>query len=216
MTHHSKNFSQLYDEVMYLPDTLFLKFRRSRLLKNLSGTVLEVGVGTGINFRHYGNNTTVIGIEPSPHMLAKAEKRKAALPFPNRFILHNIGCGYPEMKNLIEPKSLDAVVCTLVLCTVPEPEQAISNFMKWLKPGGGLLILEHIKAKHRMGAKLQDLFNPMWQKMAEGCQLNRTTDILIAESGFELVREEHFWLGMPFYEAEFKKPEKNTRFDILG
>lgn len=206
MVHHSKIFSQLYDEIMYLPDTIFLKFRRKRLLKELSGTVLEVGVGTGTNFRHYSNNATIIGIEPSPYMFAKAKKRKASLPFPNRFILHNIGCGYPEMKDLIEPESLDAVVCTLVLCTIPEPEQAISNFMKWLKPGGQLILLEHIRAHHRMGAKLQHLFNPMWEKMAEGCQLNRATDILLAESRFKLVREKYFWLGMPFYEAEFRKP----------
>lgn len=206
MVHHSKIFSQLYDEIMYLPDTIFLKFRRKRLLKELSGTILEVGVGTGTNFRHYSNNTTIIGIEPSPYMFAKAKKRKVALPFPNRFILHNIGCGYPEMKDLIEPESLDAVVCTLVLCTIPEPEQAISNFMKWLKPGGQLLLLEHIRAHHRTGAKLQHLFNPMWKKMAEGCQLNRATDILLAESRFEPVREKYFWLGMPFYEAEFRKP----------
>ncbi len=208
MVRYSKNFSQLYDEVMYLPDKIFLKFRRKRLLSGLSGKILEVGVGTGTNFQHYNNDTEVIGIEPSPYMFTKAENRKNRLPFPNRFTLHNIGCGYSEMQGLIQPESLDAVVCTLVLCTVPEPQKALTNFMKWLKPGGRLIILEHVRAHHRVGIKAQNLLNPAWERLAEGCQLNRPTDILLAESGFQLVREEYFWLGLPFYEAEFKKPEK--------
>lgn len=205
MVHYSKKFSELYDSVMYLPDKIFLHFRRKRLLSKLSGKILEVGVGTGINFQYYGNKVEVIGIEPSPYMFAKAENRKNKLPFPHRFTLHNIGCGYPEMKDLIQTESLDAVVCTLVLCTVPEPEKALSNFMKWLKPGGKLLILEHILSHHRAAAKLQNMINPAWEKFAEACQLNRPTDKFIKESGFIPVREKYFWLGMPFYEAEFKK-----------
>ncbi len=210
MARYSKKFSQLYDEVMYLPDTIFLKIRRKRLLKGLAGKILEVGVGTGTNFQHYSNNSEVVGIEPSPYMFAKAENRKNRLPFPNRFTLHNIGCGDSEMKDLIQPESLDAVVCTLVLCTIPEPEKALSSFMKWLKPGGRLVVLEHIRAHRLAGMKIQNLFNPVWEKLAEGCQLNRATDILLAESGFELVRENRFWLGMPFYEAELKKAGKDT------
>lgn len=214
MVHYSKKFSELYDSVMYLPDKIFLHFRRKRLLSKLSGKTLEVGVGTGINFQYYGNNVEVIGIEPSPYMFAKAENRKNKLAFPKRFTLHNIGCGYPEMKDLIQTESLDAVVCTLVLCTVPEPEKALSNFMKWLKPGGKLLILEHILSHHRTAAKLQNMINPAWEKFAEACQLNRPTDRLIKESGFILIREKYFWLGMPFYEAEFKKPENEE--DVIS
>lgn len=205
MVHYSKKFSQLYDEVMYLPDKIFLRFRRKRLLSGLSGKILEVGVGTGANFQHYNNDVEVIGIEPSPYMFAKAENRKNKLRFANRFTLHNIGCEYSEMNNLIQPESLDAVVCTLVLCTLPDPEKALSNFMKWLKPGGKILILEHIQSHHRVGTTLQNLANPAWEKFAEGCQLNRPTDKFIKESGFILVREKYFWLGMPFYEAEFTK-----------
>jgi len=202
----SRKFGAAYDYFMYFPERFFLKSRRVRLISNLSGRILEVGVGTGVNFQYYSNDVELTGIEPSPYMMFYAEKKRDLLFFPDRFTIHNIGCGYSEMEKLIKPLSLDAVVCTLVLCTIPNPEEALANFMKWLKPGGRLLILEHIKAHSHMAGKLQDVINPVWEKMAEGCQLNRRTDKLLDESSFKLVREERFNIGMPFYEAEFKKP----------
>lgn len=205
---YGRNFSKLYNAAMYIPEEIFLRPKRSRLLSGLSGKILEVGVGTGTNFRYYGYDVEIIGIEPSPYMISKAEERKKKLPFPNRFMLHNIGCGYSEMKSLIRPDSLDAVVCTLVLCTIPDPGTAMAHFMKWLKPGGRLLILEHVQSHHPVGVKLQNLLNSTWEKLGEGCQLNRPTDRLLAESGFNPIREKYFWLGVPFYEAEFEKPEK--------
>lgn len=208
MPHHSKKFGQIYDPVMYLPEELFLSRRRKKLLSGVSGKVFEVGVGTGINLKYYPHDIELTGIEPSPHMLAKADKRKRSLPHPERFTLHNIGCSYPEIEKMFQADSLDVIVCTLVLCTIPEPEKALKNFLKWLKPGGRLLILEHIRSHHRAGTKLQNLVNPTWEKLAEGCQLNRPTDRLIKESGFHLVREKYFWLGIPFYEAEFRKPQR--------
>jgi SAM-dependent methyltransferase len=110
-------------------------------------------------------------------MMPRAEKKKEVLLFPNKITLLNIGCGYPEMEKLIEPDSLDAVVCTLVLCTIPDPARALKNFMRWLKPGGKLLILEHIRSHNPSNGKLQDLLNPMWRKVADGCHLNRPTDL---------------------------------------
>ncbi len=203
---HSKTFGSSYDNFMYLLEKLYLKQRRSRLISGLSGNILEIGVGTGVNFEHYSNDIQLIGIEPSPHMMPYAEKRREVLLFPNRITLHSIGCGYPEMEQLVLPESLDAVVCTLVLCTIPEPEKALRNYMKWLKPGGKLVILEHIKSHRHLAGKLQDFLNPLWSKMAEGCQLNRPTDKLLAQSGFQLLREERFTVFLPFYEAEYVKP----------
>lgn len=203
----NRNFGASYDYFMYFLEKYFLKSRRARLISGLSGKILEVGVGTGVNFEHYSNDTELTGIEPSPYMMPHAERKKDLLLLPNRFTLHNIGCGYPEMEKLIEAGSLDAVVCTLVLCTIPDPERALTNFMKWLKPGGRLLILEHIRAHNHMAGKIQDIFNPVWEKMAEGCQLNRPTDKMLAKSGFRLLREGRFNIGIPFYEAEYEKPQ---------
>ena len=205
MAGFSKAAANFYDSVLYLPDYLFLKKKRQRLITQLSGKILEVGCGTGLNFKHYSNTVEVVGIEPAAYMLKKAEKRVQRLPSPHRFTLHLLGCGDPETEKLFQPESLDAVVCTLVLCTIPDPERAIYNFTTWLKPGGKLLVLEHIRSHKPNGARLQNLFTPAWKNMAGGCHLNRPTDILLKKSGLKLVREKHFWLGMPFYEAEFEK-----------
>lgn len=205
---YKRIFGAVYDSFMSSTEKTHLKSRRARLLSGLSGKVLEVGVGTGANFEHYSEDIELIGIEPSPYMIPRAKKKKEVLLFPNKITLLNIGCGYPEMEKLVEPDSLDAVVCTLVLCTVPDPSRALENFMKWLKPGGKLVILEHIRSHYPSRGKLQDFLNPVWEKVADGCQLNRPTDQLLSGSGFQLLREERFKIGIPFYEAEYVRPTK--------
>jgi SAM-dependent methyltransferase len=199
----SRIFGITYDRFMSGIEKRHLRVRRARLLSPLKGRVLEVGVGTGINFEHYNGDIEVMGIEPSPYMMPQAVKRREVLLFPDKITLHNVGCSYPEMEVLVEPASLDAVVCTLVLCTIPDPARALANFKKWLKPGGKLVVIEHIRSHNHLKGRMQDLANPIWELVAEGCQLNRSTDILILQSGFTLVREEYFRIAIPFYEAEY-------------
>jgi len=151
----------------------------------------------------YNGDIEVLGIEPSPYMMPQAHKRREVLLFPDKITLHHVGCSYPEMEVLVEPASLDAVVCTLVLCTIPDPGRALANFKKWLKPGGKLVVIEHIRSHNHLKGRMQDLANPIWERVAEGCQLNRATDVLILQSGFSLIHEEHFRIGIPFYEAEY-------------
>jgi SAM-dependent methyltransferase len=203
---YKRFFGAIYDRFMHSIEERKLKTRRARLLSGLSGKVLEIGVGTGTNFEHYNDKIELTGIEPSPFMIRRAEKKRDVLLFPNRITLLKTGCGYPEMEKLIQPGTLDAVVCTLVLCTVPDPIRAMKNFQKWLKPGGRLLILEHIRSHNPSNARFQDMVNPLWKKVADGCNLNRSTDRLLEESGFQLVREERFRIGLPFYEAEYNRP----------
>lgn len=199
-------FGAAYDRFMFFIEKAYLKKRRARLLSGLSGKILEVGVGTGTNFQHYSKEVELIGIEPSPYMMPRAEKKREVLLFPNRITLLEIGCGYSEMEKLIEPASLNAIVCTLVLCTLPDPSRALENFMKWLKPGGKLVILEHIRSHNAVRGKFQDIINPLWMRVADGCHLNRATDRLLGASGFQLLREERFNIGIPFYEAELIRP----------
>ena len=204
---YKRIFGAMYDRFMSSIEESHLDARRSRLLSGLSGKVLEVGVGTGANFQHYNEDIELIGIEPSPYMIPRAKKKKEVLLFPSRITLLEIGCGYPEMEKLIEQASLDAVVCTLVLCTIPDPSKALEKFNIWLKPGGKLVILEHIRSHHHARGKLQDMLNPVWKRVADGCNLNRPTDQLLTDSGFQLIREERFKIGIPFYEAELIKPK---------
>lgn len=201
----SKGFGLGYDHFMHWPEKMVLEKCRKRLLSDLKGKVLEVGVGTGINFKYYHSDIDLIGIEPSPHMLEKAEQRRMELVSPDRFKLHNIGCSYPEMEQLIETESLDAVVVTLVLCTVPEPQKSMAKFYQWLKEGGQLVVLEHIKSHHKIGSALQNMVNPFWGRFGEGCQLNRETDELIDSTNFKLVHRRYFNMGLPFMEAVYQK-----------
>jgi ubiquinone/menaquinone biosynthesis C-methylase UbiE len=203
---YKRLFGAVYDRFMRSLEASHLNERRARLLSGLSGKVLEVGVGTGANFQHYSEDIELIGIEPSPYMIPRAKKKKEVLLFPSRITLLEIGCGYPEMEKLIAKNSLDAVVCTLVLCTIPDPSKALENFNRWLKPGGKLVILEHIRSHNSARGKLQDMLNPVWKRVADGCNLNRPTDRLLADSGFQLIREERFKIGIPFYEAEYIRP----------
>lgn len=190
---------------MHSLEKKYLGARRSRLISALSGRVLEVGVGTGANFKYYKGDIELTGIEPSPYMLSRAKKKRELLLFPSRITLLETGCGYPEMQKLIPDNSLDAVVCTLILCTIPDPEKALENFMKWLKPGGMLVVLEHIRSHQAARGKWQDFLNPLWKIVADGCHLYRPTDRLLISSGFKPVREEYFNIGIPFYEAEYLK-----------
>lgn len=193
---------------MFLLEKWSLGKRRQRLLQDAGGTILEVGVGTGINFQFYQQRQRpyVIGIEPSPYMFERAIKRKEEVTEDMRIVLYPFGCGSAELEQLIQTESLDVVVCTLVLCTIPQPEEAIEQFKRWLKPGGQLIVLEHIRPQSFFLGRITDLMTPGWKKLAEGCHLNRATDHLIEASGFDLVRKEYFRVVIPFFEAVYRKP----------
>lgn len=202
-----KNFLYgiFYDGIMFFPEKIALGKRRRKLISGLSGKVLEVGVGTGVNFIFYNDQVSVTGIEPSETMLSRALKKRKRLKLDSRIELHLTGWGFPEMMELVEENSLDAVVCTLVLCTIPEPEKALEHFKKWLKPGGQLVIMEHIRAHTHFYGKILDAANPYWSKFADGCQLNRSTDIMLTKAGFTMQYETRFNLVLPFYEAVYVK-----------
>jgi len=204
-------YGLFYDGFMFFPEKLYLGKRRRKLISVLRGRILEVGVGTGVNFSFYNDQVVVTGIEPSETMLSRATEKRKRLKLTNRIELLHTGCGLPEMQQLVEENSLDAVICTLVLCTIPEPEKAIAQFKKWLKPGGQLVIMEHIRAHTHLWGKIQDKMNPYWSKFADGCQLNRKTDRILRESGLKLQNEKSFRMVLPFYEAVYIKPETTDK-----
>lgn len=198
-------FSNFYDSFMFLLEKGSLAKRRKRLLQKCSGHILEVGAGTGVNFQYYQHFSHLTAIEPSPYMLEFATRKKNNAPLKEKITLLPIGCGSPELDKLFTENSLDAIVCTLVLCTIPEPEKALQQFVKWLKPNGKLIILEHIRPHQSLSAKITDFLNPSWKKLAEGCNLNRPTDEMLNHSNLQLNRKEYFNLFLPFYEAEYSK-----------
>lgn len=160
-------------------------FRRScqQALSHAHGKVLEVGVGTGANMSYYTPAVTdVVGIEPVDAMLSKARARLEETPPP--FVWQLQRADARELP--FEDASFDSVVAVLVFCTIPNPERAAAEAFRVLKPGGKLVFFEHVVARHAGVARWQHRLNPVWRKMACGCEINRDTRRLFEQVGFQL------------------------------
>ncbi|HHB78724.1 MAG TPA: class I SAM-dependent methyltransferase [Saprospiraceae bacterium] len=186
---YKKIFATFYDPFMVSIEK-GIGPRREALLSPLTGKILDVGCGTGVNFQYFREDAEVIAIEPSSAMLAYAKKKLSQYP---NIKTYNLGVNNPQMEEIVSPKSMDYVVSTLVLCTIPNPKQAIENYKKWLKPTGKLIVLEHIKSENKLFGSMQEILNPVWNGLADGCNLNRHTDEYILEAGFK--PDAHFYSG---------------------
>lgn len=158
-----------------------LKAKRKRLLSSAMGNVLEIGTGAGQNYPYINSNiTSYTAIEPSPTFISMASKNK-------RKLNHNVNIDIIQGKaeNLpFRPFSFDTVICFLVLCTVGNVTESIKQIKKVLKPGGKLLLFEHVLAKDESIAKWQNFLNPMWRHIGCGCNLTRDTLNSINIEGF--------------------------------
>ena len=157
-----------------------LPFRR-RVIGAAEGRVLEVGIGSGINLPLYGPSVrTVIGLDPSPELLRMARDRAASAPVPVELLEASAEAV------LLETASIDTVVTTWTLCTIPDAHRALAELRRVLKPSGTLLFVEHGRAPEPGVAHWQDRLDPIWRRIAGGCHLNRKIDDLIAGSGFRI------------------------------
>lgn len=195
---YQKIFAAKYDQFMNGIEE-DLSTTRSELLSNLKGDVLEIGAGTGVNFQYYSSEARVTAIEPSEFMLEKAQYKINE----KHIEIIQTGVGEEEHDKLFVDNSFDAIVCTLVLCTIPNPRRALEQFKRWLRPGGKLIIMEHIKSEKKFNGVLQDVVNPAWRVFGDGCNLNRNTDKLIEEIGFKPLNNGYFKRTLRFYTGEF-------------
>lgn len=156
---------------------------RKELLARASGRVLEIGVGNGANFPFYTDSATEIhGIEPARALLAEARASAATQPNPQRFHLLETGAEampYPD-------NHFDVVVACLVFCTIPDAAGAAREVLRVLKPGGQLLVLEHVAHQQPLWRRGQKMIEPLWTPMACGCHLSRDTYGLFKEAGFDV------------------------------
>lgn len=173
---------------------------RAELLGELEGDILDVGSGTGVNFEHFNEKANVIAVEPSEFMLNKS---KAKLPAKANITTYNLSVTDEAMHAFISDQSLDYIVCTVVLCTIPNQRMALKKFKQWLKPTGRLIILEHIHAEKNPNRFLQNVINPAWKVFGDGCNLNRDTDVFIKEAGFKVESEDYFKQSLRFYQGIF-------------
>ena len=154
---------------------------RAELLGHAHGTVLEVGAGTGLNVAHYPPAVRELLVsEPDPHMAVRLKKR---LPAHARFV----DAGAEKLP--LADASVDVVVSTLVLCTVPDAGAAVAELARVLRPGGALLFLEHVAAKDRPDRlRWQQRLEPVWKHVAGNCHLTRDTEATLVGGGFVLER----------------------------
>ncbi len=177
---------------------------RRLVVPEARGAVLEVGVGTGLNFALYRDVDSLAGVDPDPYMLERARPRAAALPFPTE--LHQAGA---ERMPFADAR-FDTAVVTFTLCTIPDPAAALAEVRRVLKPGGRLLFVEHTRSSQRLCAALQNAITPLWKRMCGGCHMNRRAVELVDAAGFR-VREtapvwRERWTLLPVYRGVAERP----------
>lgn len=182
-------FAAFYDRAMAASEREGLGALRAELLAGAHGRVLELGAGTGANLAYYPAGLDVLLLaEPEGPMARRLRPRAAAAPQPTE-VLEAPAAALP-----VADAGVDTVVATLVLCTVPDVDAALAEVRRVLAPGGRLLFLEHVRHPDPTRARRQDRWNPIQQRIAHGCNVNRPTPDLIARAGFTLhdVRQEPF------------------------
>jgi len=158
---------------------------RSQIVPHARGTVLEIGVGSGLNLPFYGTGVEQLyGLDPSQELLVMARKKSRALAFPVDFLAH------PGEEIPLDDGCVDTVVTTWTLCSIPDPLQALKEMKRVLKPGGVLLFAEHGLAPEAQVQRWQQRLNPLWRRLAGGCNLNRKMDQLIRAAGFRIAELE--------------------------
>ncbi|SDI00694.1 Ubiquinone/menaquinone biosynthesis C-methylase UbiE [Arthrobacter subterraneus] len=154
---------------------------RRALLHGLNGRVVEIGAGDGSNFSHYPAMVTeVLAVEPDDHLRSLARSRASSAPVPVRVV-----AGTAEEIPAADG-SADAVVASLVLCSVSDQSVALAEARRVLRPGGVLAFYEHVRSDRTVLAALEDLLTPLWHRAAGGCHPNRDTLESIVAAGFEV------------------------------
>ncbi len=186
--------ARIYDPVVWLGERRGMAKRRRALLAAARGRVLEIGAGTGLNVPHYppGIDELVL-TEPVASMARRLERRAAmrAGEMPRVVVAPAERLPFPD-------DAFDTVVSTLVLCTVPEPDRALAEIRRVLKPGGSLLFLEHVRSDVERWGRWQDRLVRPWAAFASGCRCNRNTLDLVEASGMRVAKvDRRKWSGMP-------------------
>jgi ubiquinone/menaquinone biosynthesis C-methylase UbiE len=167
--------------------------RRAQLLAGLSGRVLEIGAGNGLNFAHYPSSVSeVIAVEPEPHLREHAERAAREAPVPVT-VVDAVAEELP-----FAAAEFDAAVASLMLCSVADVPASLAEVHRVLRPGGELRFFEHVGSPHRALRSLQRAADAtLWPRLSGGCHLGRDTERLIEAAGFAIERRDRFTFGIP-------------------
>jgi ubiquinone/menaquinone biosynthesis C-methylase UbiE len=165
---------------------------RSRVVPAAGGRVLEIGIGSGLNLPFYSRNAKhVIGLDPSPKLLSMARRNLRPNLSPVELIE-----GSAEAIPL-DNGSVDTVVTTWTLCSIPDAGRALSEMYRVLNTAGRLLFVEHGRAPEPNVCWWQDHLTPVWKRLGGGCHLNRSIKMLIEDAGFRFERCETGYMRGP-------------------
>ena len=190
---HHPSFSTYYErQSQSSSERRFFEPLRREVIEQAHGLVLEVGVGNGLNFPLYlpEKVAQVEAVEPDSTMLAYARKREPLARVPLTLTQA------PAEALPFADNTFDCAVATLVFCSVGDPARGLRELRRVLKPGGTLLLLEHVRARGRFSSRLQDLMVPLTTRIAGNCHWNRDTAQAVNEAGFQIdqTRLQNGWL----------------------
>jgi len=186
----SRMFALLLGPLM-APYEARIATRKAALFAGVGGQVLEIGPGLGANFAFLPAGTRWIGIEPNPYMHERLRQNAAAAG-----ITANVQEGSADALP-VEDGSVDCVISTLVLCSVPDVAATLGEIARVLKPGGTFYFIEHVAApRGTLLRRVQDAIRPVWQAVGDGCHPNRETAAAI-EAAFPGAEIERFRLRLP-------------------
>jgi len=181
-------FARIYARVAEISERRGGAEHRRKLLTGLQGRVVEVGAGSGANFRHYPTSVNeVIAVEPEPYLRERAERAASEAPV-SVSVAHGAADHLPG-----EAESFDAGVVALVLCTVPDQQRALAELHRVIRPGGELRFYEHVLSESAWEARFQRVADAtLWPRLAGGCHLARDTTTAIERAGFQIETLERF------------------------
>jgi ubiquinone/menaquinone biosynthesis C-methylase UbiE len=178
-------FARGYDRLTKAAEDAGLRETRRSLLASAEGRTLEIGAGTGVNLELYPDSVTELVLtEPDEHMRRQLERKLPGLRRPAEVV----DAGAEDLP--FPDASVDTVVATLVLCTIPDPRAALNEAARVLRPAGRLLFLEHVRASEPKVARWQDRLERPWGWFGRGCHPNRDTLANIEAARFEVAKVE--------------------------
>jgi ubiquinone/menaquinone biosynthesis C-methylase UbiE len=165
---------------------------RARVAAGLAGQVLEIGFGSGLNIPYYpAGLTRVQAVDPAAVGRKLAAKRAATCPVPIDYV------GADAQALPADDATVDSVLSTWTLCTIPDASRALAEIRRVLRPGGALHFIEHGLAPDAKVARLQRRLTPLQHRAFGGCHLNRRIDQLVATAGLELTRMDTYYMKGP-------------------